>query len=125
MDLNVITNKIINSAMTVHSALGPGLLERAYEACLIHELRKKGLEVKSQIELPVTYDDVHIDLGYRLDILVEDQVIIELKAVESILDIHRAQLLSYLKLSNKKVGLLINFNVVHLKDGIIRMVNKF
>ncbi len=109
--------------MKVHSALGPGLLESAYESCLVHELRKMGLAVLTQITLPLKYDGVLIDAGYRIDILVDDSVIVELKAVEKILPIHEAQLLSYLKLSNKTLGLLINFNVVHLKDGIKRMAN--
>jgi GxxExxY protein len=123
MDLNHISGKIIEAAMRVHSALGPGLLESAYEACLLHELRKLGLSVISQVSLPVEYDGVKIDAGYRIDLLVEDCVIVELKAAEKLLPIHEAQILSYLKLSDNKLGLLINFNVVHLKDGIKRMVN--
>jgi GxxExxY protein len=108
MDINQLTGKIIEAAMRVHSALGPGLLESAYEACLLHELRKLGLAVLSQVTLPLHYDGLIIDAGYRIDLMVEDRVIVELKAVEKILSIHQAQLLSYLKLSNKKVGLLIN-----------------
>jgi GxxExxY protein len=123
MELNEISGQVVDAAMRVHSALGPGLLESAYEACLVHELRKHGLHVEQQCVLPVTYDGVRIDVGYRLDVLVESQVIVELKAVENIAPIHEAQLLSYLKLSGKKLGLLINFNVLHLKDGIKRMVN--
>jgi GxxExxY protein len=123
MDLNHISGKIIEAALRVHSALGPGLLESAYEACLLHELRKLGLSVISQVSLPVEYDGVKIDAGYRIDLLVEDCVIVELKAAEKLLPIHEAQILSYLKLSDNKLGLLINFNVVHLKDGIKRMVN--
>ncbi|MBI4441841.1 MAG: GxxExxY protein [Acidobacteria bacterium] len=110
--------------MKVHSAVGPGLLESAYEACLLHELRDLGLKVAAQVSLPVAYDGVKIEVGYRVDLLVEDAVIVELKAVETLLSIHTAQLLSYLKLSGKRVGLLINFNVLQLKDGIKRMVNK-
>ncbi len=109
--------------MKVHSALGPGLLESAYEACLMHELRKAGLRAESQVALPVVYDGVRIDLGYRLDLLVDDLVIVELKAVDAITDVHKAQLISYLKLSGKNVGLLMNFNVAHLRDGIRRFVN--
>lgn len=109
--------------MKVHSALGPGLLESAYEACLMHELRKAGLRTESQVALPVVYDGVRIDLGYRIDLLVQDLVIVELKAVETITDVHKAQLISYLKLSGKNVGLLINFNVIHLRDGIRRFVS--
>jgi GxxExxY protein len=109
--------------MRVHTALGPGLLESAYEACLLHELGKRGLKVLSQVALPVVYDGVKIDVGYRIDLLIEDVVVVELKAVEKLLPIHEAQLLSYLKLGGNKLGLLINFNVLHMKDGIKRMVN--
>ena len=118
-----ITGQIINAAMKVHSVLGPGLLESAYEACLLFELHRTGLHAASQVELPVVYENVKIDAGYRIDLLVEDAVIVELKSVEELMPIHQAQLLSYLKLSGKTVGLLINFNVVHLKDGLKRMVN--
>jgi len=121
--INKITGSIVDSAMKVHSALGPGLLENAYEACLIYELQKRGLKVANQVGLPVVYESVKLDIGYRLDLVVEETVVVELKAVESLHSIHEAQLLSYLKLSGKKVGLLINFNVHHLKDGIKRMVN--
>ena len=124
MDVNQVSGVIVNAAMKVHSALGPGLLESAYEACLLHELRQLGMKVATQVSLPVAYDGIKIDVGYRVDLLVEDAVIVELKAVETLLPIHQAQLLSYLKLSGKRVGLLINFNVPHLKDGIRRMVNK-
>jgi GxxExxY protein len=125
MEINEITGIIIDSAMKVHSSLGPGLLESAYEHCLKYELHKRGLSFKSQIELPIEYDGVKIDAGYQLDLIVEDQVIVELKAMEILLPIHEAQLLSYLKLSGKKVGLLINFHALHLKDGIKRMVSGF
>jgi GxxExxY protein len=124
MELNEISGHVVDAAMKVHSALGPGLLENAYEACLRYELEKRGVRVKAQVGLPVVYDGKQIDLGYRLDLLVEDAVIVELKAVEKIAPIHEAQLLSYLKLSGKKLGLLINFNVLHLKDGIKRMANR-
>ncbi len=123
MDINRISGLIIDAAMRVHSALGPGLLESAYEACLVHELRKLGMKVLSQVSLPVAYDGLKIDIGYRVDLIVNDSVIIELKAVEKVLPIHEAQILSYLKLSGKKLGLLVNFYVVHLKDGIKRMAN--
>lgn len=109
--------------MKVHSALGPGLLESAYEACLLFELHKSGLKVEAQVPLPVIYKQVKIDLGYRLDLLVEDSVIIELKSVDEINPVHEAQLLSYLKLSGKHVGLIINFHALHLKDGIKRIVS--
>ena len=109
--------------MKVHSRLGPGLLESAYAACLAHELRKRGLEVATQVGLPVIYDDQKLELGYRLDLVVENRVIVEVKSVEAIHPIHQAQLLSYLNLSGMQVGLLINCNVLHLRDGIKRMVD--
>ncbi|MCD4809609.1 MAG: GxxExxY protein [Methanosarcinales archaeon] len=123
MELNKISEKIIGAAIQVHKTLGPGLLENAYEACLKYELEKQDLKVLSQVGLPVIYDGMKIDLGYRLDLLVEDTVIIELKAVNKITPVHEAQLLSYLKLSGKRLGLLINFNVTYLKDGITRRIN--
>ena len=123
MEINQISGQIVDAAMKVHSALGPGLLESAYEACLLFELHKRGLTAASQVQLPVMYESVKIDAGYRIDLLVEDAVVVELKSVEEILPIHQAQLLSYLKLSSKKLGLLINFNTVHLKNGITRMVH--
>ena len=121
--INHISGMVVSGAMRVHTALGPGLLESAYEACLLHELRKQGLKVENQIQLPVIYDGVTIDLGYRMDLVVEDRVVVELKCVEAISDLHRAQLLSYMKLSGKPVGLLINFHVAHLREGIQRLVN--
>jgi len=124
-DLNAITHKIIDGAIEVHRALGPGLLESAYEACLAFELAERGLKVEQQKPLPVMYKDVHLDCGYRLDLLVEDAVIVELKAVSELAPIHEAQVLSYLKLSGCKVGLLINFNVKILKQGIRRLVNDY
>jgi GxxExxY protein len=123
MEIDQITGAIVDAAMKVHSALGPGLLESVYETCLKHELVKRGLKVSSQVWLPVLYDGITVEGGYKMDLLVEDEVVVELKVVEQILEIHKAQLLSYLKLSDKKVGLLINFNVVHLRDGIRRLVN--
>jgi GxxExxY protein len=124
MDINEVSGSVVDAAMKVHTALGPGLLEGAYEACLLHELRNRGRKVLAQVALPVVYDGVAIEIGYRIDLLVEDVVVVELKAVEKLLPIHEAQLLSYLKLGGHKLGLLINFNVLHLKDGIKRMVNK-
>jgi GxxExxY protein len=109
--------------MRVHSELGPGLLESAYTACLQHELGKAGLRSDAQVGLPVVYDGVKLDLGYRIDLLVEDLVIVELKSVDAIAPVHQAQIISYLKLSGRSLGLLINFNVAHLKDGIKRFVN--
>lgn len=123
--INEITGKIVDAAMKVHTVLGPGLLESAYEASLAYELDQRGLKVHSQVELPVLYENIRIDVGYRCDLVVEDTVIVELKSLEKVLPVHRAQLLSYLRLSGKKVGLLINFNMEHLKDGIIRLVNEF
>lgn len=118
---NTLTGKIIGAAIEVHRTLVPGLLESAYEACLIYELRLRQLKVEHQKPLPVFYKDVMLDCGYRLDVVVENQVIVEIKTVSSIAPIHEAQLLSYLKLSDCKTGLLINFNVTVLKDGIRRM----
>jgi GxxExxY protein len=123
MELNNITAAIVDSSLKVHTELGPGLLESTYEACLMHELRKRGLNVRNQVDQPVLYDGITIDVGYRLDLLVEEAVIIELKSVDAIVPIHKAQLLSYLKLGRKKIGLLLNFNVERMKDGIIRLAN--
>ena len=123
--LNHITDQVIGAAIEVHRALGPGLLESAYEACLTFELAQRGLKVEPQKPLPVVYKEVHLDCGYRLDLLVENAVIVEIKAVESLAPIHQAQLLSYLRLSGCKVGLLINFNVTVLKHGLRRLVNDF
>jgi GxxExxY protein len=123
MDLNLITESIIGAAIQVHRALGPGLLESTYEVCLMHELAQKGLKVDKQVPIPIIYKDVRLDAGYRIDLLVEDQVIVELKSVDTIHPIHEAQLISYLKLSGKKLGLIINFNVKLLKNGIRRIAN--
>jgi GxxExxY protein len=121
--INKITDTIIGSAIDVHRELGPGLLETAYEACLAFELADRGLSIERQKALPIVYRDVRLDCGYRLDLLVENKVIVELKAVERFEPIHTAQLLSYLKLSGCKLGLLINFNVKVLKNGIRRIIN--
>ena len=118
---DTLTGDIIGAAIEVHRALGPGLLESAYELCLMYELRLRRLNVEHQKPLPIFYKDVILDCGYRLDIVVENQVIVEIKAVSGIAPIHEAQLLSYLKMSNYKRGLLINFNVTMLKDGLRRM----
>jgi GxxExxY protein len=123
--IDEIASVIVDSAFKVHTKLGPGLLESAYEACLSHELKKRGLKVDRQIPQPVYYDDIIIDVGYRLDLLVNDSVIIELKAVENVLPIHQAQLMTYLKLSGKTLGFLINFNTVLIKNGIKRIANHF
>ena len=123
--LDQITDSIIGAAIEVHRALGPGLLESAYEACLAFEIAERGLKIEQQKPLPVIYREVKLDCGYRLDILVENAVVVEIKVVERLAPIHKAQLLSYLRLSGCKVGLLINFNVKVLKDGIVRVVNNF
>ena len=117
-----LTEQIIGAAIEVHRELGPGLLESAYEQCFCHELRLLGLSFRCQIDLPVTYKGLKFDCGYRVDVVVEDSVVVELKSVEQVLPIHQAQLLTYLRLSGKRVGLLINFNVALLKNGIIRRV---
>jgi len=122
---NHLTGKIIAAAMKVHTALGPGLLESAHHACLEHELRKQGFFVAGQVGLPVIYGGEKLDLGYRIDLIINDLVIVEIKCVEAINPVHQAQLLSYLRLSGKHVGLLINFYVVHLRDGIKRMVDGY
>jgi GxxExxY protein len=118
-----VSHAIISAAMKVHTELGPGLLESTYTACLQYELSKAGAQSAAQVGLPVVYCGVKLELGYRIDLLVEDLVVVEIKSVEAIAPIHQAQILSYLKLSGKSLGLLINFNVVHLKDGIKRFVN--
>jgi len=123
--INQISHRIIAAAMKVHSALGPGLLESAYHACLFHELRRQGISVRSQVGLPVVYEGERIEVGYRVDLIVENAIVIEVKSVEAIHPVHEAQLLSYMRLSGKQVGLLINFHVVHLRDGIRRMVDGY
>jgi GxxExxY protein len=120
---NDLSQIIIGCAIKVHTVLGPGLLESAYEECLYYELVKEGLKVEKQKALPLIYEEIKLEVGYRLDLLVEDKVIIEIKACEGLNDIHLAQVLTYLKLSNVKLGLLINFNVTRVKDGIKRVVN--
>ena len=118
-----LTEAIIGAAIEVHRILGPGLMESAYEECLCHELSLRNIAFTRQVHLPVKYKNVRLDCGYRLDVLCEDKVILELKAIEQLLPIHEAQIITYLKISNKPVGLVINFNVPVLKDGIIRRVN--
>ena len=120
--LNEITEQIIGAAITVHRELGPGLLESTYEACLAYELTSRNLSVERQKEMPVIYRDVRIDCGYRIDLLVQGKVIVELKAVDPLIPIYEAQLMTYLKLSGCKLGLLLNFNVKVLKDGIKRII---
>ena len=120
---NQIATEIIACAIRVHRVLGPGLLERAYQECLVHELKKSGLQVEKEKTMPLIYDEIQVDTGYRIDLLIENKVIIELKAVTEITDIHIAQTLTYLKLSECKLGLIINFNVILLKQGIKRLIN--
>ena len=117
-----LTQEILNSAFKVHSALGPGLLESAYQACLAYELRQKGLQVEVEKPLPLVYEAVKLEVGYRIDLLVENQVVVELKTVEAFTDVHTAQVLTYLQLSKCKVGLLLNFHTKSLKHGIKRLI---
>ena len=119
---NIITEKIISCAIEVHKNLGPGLLESAYEECLFYELQQLEVNVKKQVPLPLVYKEIKLDAGYRIDLLVENKVIVEIKSVDAIADIHKAQLMTYMKLAGIKVGLLINFNVTKLKDGIVRWI---
>ena len=123
MTENELSEKIIGAAIKVHKNLGPGLLESAYEECLFYELKKLNLSVEKQKPMPLIYDEVKLDIGYRIDLLVENLVVIELKSVEALNDVHLAQILTYLKLSGCKLGLLLNFNVALLKNGIKRVVN--
>jgi GxxExxY protein len=122
MEINKITHEILDSAYKIHSRLGPGLLESAYQACLVYELRKKGFKVEVEKPLPLIYEEVKLECGYRIDLLVDNQVVVELKTVEAFTDVHVAQVLTYLKLSENKVGLLINFYTKSLKDGIKRII---
>ena len=122
MDIEVIFKTILDCSFKVHTGLGPGLLESAYEECLYYELMQIGLKVEKQKPLPLVYKEVKLDAGYRVDLLVENKVIIEIKSVEALAEIHMAQILTYMKLSGCKLGLLVNFNVSHLKDGIKRVI---
>ena len=123
MTENEIGESVLGAAMKVHSALGPGLLESVYETCLTHELRKQGFDVQRRVALPVEYAGQRIDAGFRLDIVVAEKVVVEVKAVERTAPIHTAQILTYFKLGGFKLGYLLNFNVVHIRDGIKRLVN--
>ena len=123
MDIEEIGKIIVDSAIKVHKSLGPGLLESAYQKCLAHELRKRGLRVACEVILPITYDDITIETGYRIDMLIEDCVIVENKVVDQLSDLHQAQLLTYLKLRGCWLGYLLNWNTVRMKSGIRRMVN--
>src|ERR1700749_1551570 len=121
-EINEITHAILGGAFKVHSELGPGLLENAYKHCLAHVLTEKGLFVEKEKSLPLVFESVKLDIGYRVDLLIEQQVIVEIKAIESFTDVHIAQVLTYLKLSKCKVGLLLNFNVANMKQGIKRII---
>ena len=125
MNINKLSSRIIGAAIEVHKALGPGLLESAYEECICHELSIGGLSLERQKPLAVRYKGINLDCGYRLDVVVEDAIILELKSCEKIEPIHKAQLLTYLKLSGFKLGLLLNFNVTLMREGIVRIVNEF
>jgi GxxExxY protein len=123
MDIEEIASKIVNAAIKVHTFLGPGLLESAYQKCIEYELKKDGLRVECEVVLPIVYEKIKIDAGYRIDMIVEGSVIVEHKTVEKIMPIHEAQLLTYLKMKNCKLGFLLNWNVPRMKNGIKRMVN--
>ena len=123
MTENEISNKILGCAIEVHKQLGPGLLESAYQECLFFELKEQGLKVRKEVPMPITYKDVKLDHGYRIDLLVEEKVVIEIKTVETLNDVHTAQVLTYLKLGGYKLGLLLNFHVSILKNGIKRIIN--
>ena len=124
MTENEIAKEIVDAAFRIHTTLGPGLLESVYDAVLAHELGRRGLRIARQQPIPVIYDNVRIDIGFRADLIVEDKVIVEIKSVEKIAAVHKKQLLSYLRLADKRLGLLINFNVAMIKDGITRVVNR-
>lgn len=120
MEINQMTEAIIGCAIEVHKRLGPGLLESAYEECLSYELKSAGFSIERQVPVPIVYKDIKLEYGYRIDILVQGSVVLELKSIEGFLPVHEAQILTYMKFSNKTIGLLINFNVIRLKDGIKR-----
>lgn len=121
-ELNELARQVVDAAFTVHKTLGAGLLESVYEACLCHELEKRNIPFQKQVSLPVVYDGITLDAGLRLDIWIDKQLIVELKAVEQLNNVHKAQLLTYIKLTNNRLGLLINFNTARIKDGIKRVI---
>jgi GxxExxY protein len=121
--MNILSGEIVDGALQVHKALGPGLLESVYEVVLAHELRKRGLHVRRQYPIPISYGDITLEVGFRADLLVENKIIVEIKSVEAIAAVHKKQLLTYLKLADLRLGLLINFNVELIKNGICRIVN--
>lgn len=123
MNDNYLSGEIIKYAMKVHTALGPGFLESVYQSCLFYELTKAGFQVKKEEPLPLIYEEMRLECAYRIDLFVENQIIVEIKSLENIMPVHQKQLLTYLRLSKRKIGLLINFNVEHLKDGIKRVIN--
>ncbi len=124
-ELNALGTQMLDAAFRVHTSLGPGLLESAYVACLVYELRSRGFDVKIEVPVPVIYEGVKLaDVGYRIDLLVENELIVEVKALEGIAPVHLAQLVSYLKLAQRRLGYLLNFNVEHLRDGVYRRVNR-
>ena len=122
MDIEKIFKQVLDCAFLVHSALGPGLLESAYQECLFFELTELGLKVEKQKPLPLVYKEIKLEAGYRIDLLVENKVIVEIKSIDAIAEIHKAQLITYMKLANIRIGLLMNFNVTRLKDGIVRWI---
>jgi GxxExxY protein len=123
VDIELIAHEVVDSAMQVHMHLGPGMLESAYEACVEYELAKRSLRVRKQVPMPIRYDGLKLDVGYRLDLLVEEAVVVELKSVQQLLPIHTAQLLSYLRAGDFRLGLLFNFHTIRLRDGIKRVAN--
>ena len=124
MTENEIARQIVDAAYKIHSTLGPGLLESAYQAILVYELQKRGLKVEPEKEMPIIYENIRLDTGFRADLVVEDKVIVELKSVEQVAPVHKKQLLTYLRLGDKRLGLLINFGALLIKDGITRVVNR-
>jgi GxxExxY protein len=122
MEENELSNIVIGCAIEVHRQLGAGLLESAYQECLFYELKSKGLNVKKEVSMPIIYKDIKLDHGYRIDLLIEDKIVIEIKAVDALIDVHTAQILSYMKLGDYKLGLILNFNVSILKNGIKRLI---
>jgi len=124
MHENEVARQLVDAAYKIHSTLGPGLLESAYQAILVYELQKRGLQVEAEKQVPVVYEGVRLDIGFRADLIVEDKVIVELKSVEQIAPVHKKQLLTYLRLADKRLGLLINFGAPLMKDGITRIVNR-
>ena len=125
MNKERIASEIVDTAIKVHTKLGPGLLESAYQACVVYELIRRGLTAESQVPMPVRYDDIVLDIGYRVDVLVQGAVVVELKCIDRFLPIHSAQLLSYLRLGNYRLGFLLNFNTVHMRDGVKRVINGY